>query len=366
LNAWYSSLSPKASSTIIFVGTYTGDGPNDSKGIYAFSFNDTTSTLTPLGLAVATPNPSYILIHPTHKYLYAVNEQDDGKINAFKINSTQQGHLTLINQQSSRGGSPCYLSTNRAGRYIFVANYNNGTVAVLPIDENDGSLKRYSGFDQQIGSSIDSNRQQSSHAHCILLDKIEENVLSANLGSDQIYTYRFFPNNGSLLRLTVTKTAKLGDGPRHFVLNSNQTFLYVINELKSTITVYNYCPILYSIQTISTIPNNFTSINTGAEILLHPISEKYLYASNRGHDSIAVFTVDNHTGHLSLIQHINVQGRTPRHFNISPNGKYLIVANQDSNNLVVFSIDHTTGKLIPTDSTIQINKPTCIQYLVQS
>jgi len=365
LNAWYSSLSPKASSTIIFVGTYTGDGPNDSKGIYAFSFNDTTSTLTPLGLAVATPNPSYILIHPTHKYLYAVNEQDDGKINAFKINSTQQGHLTLINQQSSRGGSPCYLSTNRAGRYIFVANYNNGTVAVLPIDENDGSLKRYSGFDQQIGSSIDSNRQQSSHAHCILLDKIEENALSANLGSDQIYTYRFFPNNGSLIRTTVARAAKPGDGPRHLIFNSNQKFVYVANELQSTITVYNYFPILRAVQTVSTLPNDFTSSSTVAEILLHPITEKYLYVSNRGHDSIAVFSVDNNIGHLSLIQHINVQGQTPRNFNITPDGKYLIVANQNSNNLVVFSIDHTTGTLTATGSTAQVSKPTCIKYLVQ-
>jgi 6-phosphogluconolactonase len=189
--------------------------------------------------------------------------------------------------------------------------------------------------------------------------------LSANLGSDQIYTYRFFPNNGSLLRLTITKTAKLGDGPRHFIFNSNQKFLYVINELKSTITVYHYYPILHAIQTISTIPNNFLSINTGAEILLHPISEKYLYVSNRGHDSIAVFIVDHNTGHLSLIQHINVQGRTPRNFNISPDGKYLIVANQDSNNLVVFSIDHRTGKLIATGSTAHISKPICMKYLVQ-
>ncbi len=364
MNAGYSSLSSKASSTLLFVGTYTGDGPTDSKGIYAFSFNDTTSTLTPLGLAAATPHPSYILIHPTHKYLYAVNEQDDGKISAFQIDSTPQGHLTFINQQSSRGGSPCYLSTNQAGQYIFVANYNDGTVAILPIDKNDGSLKPSSGFDQQIGSSINPDRQQSSHTHCILLDKTEENLFSANLGSDEIYTYRFFPNNGSLSRSTITKTAKAGDGPRHFVFNSNQKLLYVINELESTITVYRYSSILHSVQTISTIPENFTSDNAGAEILLHPVTGNYLYASNRGHDSIAVFTVDHNTGYLSLIQHINVQGRTPRNFNITPNGKYLIVANQNSNNLVVFSIDQTTGKLIATGSITEINKPTCIKYLV--
>jgi 6-phosphogluconolactonase len=365
LNAWDSLASPKASSITVYVGAYTGDGPNDSKGVYAFSLDEATSTLIPLGLAVATPNPSYVLVHPTHKYLYAANEQDDGKISAFKIDATQRGRLTLVNQQSSRGSYPCYLSTNRVGGHIFVANYNDGTVAVLPIDGNDGSLKQYTGFDQQTGSSVDADRQRSSHAHCILLDKIEQNALSADLGSDQIYTYRFFPNNGSLLRINVAKAAKPGDGPRHLILNSNQKFVYVMNELKSTVTVYNYFPALHAVQTISTLPSDFTSYNTGAEILLHPISEKYLYVSNRGHDSIAVFTVDNNTGHLALIQHISVQGRTPRNFNISPDGKYLIVANQDSNNLVLFTIDHTTGKLTSTGSTVQVSKPTCVKYLVE-
>jgi 6-phosphogluconolactonase len=362
LNGWHSS---NASLNLIFVGTNTGDDLNDSKGIYAFLFNDTTSKLTSLGLAAITSNPSYILIHPTNKYLYAVNENDNGKIDAFQIDLTKQGNLIPINQQSSRGGGPCYLSTNRAGRYLFVANYNNGTVAVLPIDENDGSLKEASGFDQQIGSSINPYRQQSSHTHCILLDQAEENVLSANLGSDEIYTYRFSSKDGSLSRLAITKTAKPGDGPRHFIFNSNQKFLYVINELQSTITVYNYSTFLYPIQIISTLPDDFTLNNTGAEILLHPLSEKYLYVSNRGHDSIAVFTVDNNTGYLSLIQHIHVQGRSPRNFNISPDGNYLIVANQNSDNLVVFSIDPTNGKLIPTGSTAYVSKPTCIKYFVQ-
>jgi 6-phosphogluconolactonase len=364
LNAWDLSQTPKASSTIIYVGTYTGDGPNDSKGIYAFSLDSTTSALTPLGLAATTTNPSYVLIHPTHKYLYAANELDDGKISSFKIDSTQTGRLTLINQQSSRGSGPCYLSMNRAGGYIFVANYNNGTVAVLPIDGNDGSLKQFSGFDQQTGSSVDADRQRSAHAHCILLDKVEQNALSADLGTDEIYTYRFYPNNGSLLRLSVAKSARPGDGPRHLILNANQKFVYVMNELRSSITVYNYFPVLQVVQTISTLPIGFTSYSSGAEILLHPISEKFIYVSNRGHDSIAVFTVDNNTGHLELIQHISVQGRTPRNFNITPDGKYLIVANQDSNNLVVFTIDHDTGKLTATGSTAQVSKPTCLKFLV--
>ncbi len=238
-------------------------------------------------------------------------------------------------------------------------------MAVLPIDTNTGNVKQFTGFDQQIGSSIDPVRQTSAHAHCILLDKKEEYALSADLGSDQIYHYRFFSNNGSLLRTSITKSARLGDGPRHIIFNSNQKFAYVINELKSTITVYNYFPTMQSIQIISTLPANFTAMNTAAEVVLHPITEKYLYASNRGHDSLAVFSVDSNTGFLTLIQHISVQGHTPRDFNISPNGKFLIVANQDSNNIVLFTIEEATGKLIATGSTGQVSKPTCVKYLVQ-
>ena len=192
----------------------------------------------------------------------------------------------------------------------------------------------------------------------------KKNLLSANLGSDQIYTYRFFSNNGSLLRLTVTKTAKPGDRPRHMIFNSNQKFLYVLNERQSTITIYKYYSILQPIQTISTIPKNFTSINTGAEILLHPIFENYLYVSNRGHDSIAVFTVNKNYGYLTHLEYVHVQGRTPRNFKITSNGKYLIVANQDSNNLVVFSINQSTGQLTSTNSIVYVPKPTCIsQYI---
>ncbi|CAF1085463.1 unnamed protein product [Rotaria sp. Silwood1] len=361
LNIW----STKASSTIVFIGTYSGDEPTDSKGIYAFELDEINSALIPLGLSVVTTNPSYILIHPSHKYIYSVNEQDDGSVTAFKIDSTQPGRLTLINQQSSRGSGPCYLSTNTMGEYLFVANYNNGTVAVLPIDINNGNIKQFTGFDQQIGSSIDPIRQTSAHAHCILLDKREQYALSADLGSDEIYHYRFLSTNGSLLRTSITKVARLGDGPRHIIFNSNQKFVYVMNELKSTITVYNYFPTMQTIQIISTLPNNFTLPNTGAEIIFHPIMENFLYASNRGHDSIAVFLVDINTGYLSLIQHINVQGHTPRNFNISPNGKFLIVANQDSNNLVLFTIDQITGKLTTTGSIVSISKPTCVKYLEQ-
>ena len=349
-------------SHLIFAGTYTGNSPDDSQGIYAFGFSEIAATLTPLGLVARTSNPSYILIDRKQKYLYAVSEEDQGRISAFEINSNDGGKLKFINQQSSRGSAPCYLSTDRAGRYLFVANYNDGTVAGFPLDQNDGHLKESTDFDRQIGSSVNPTRQQSSHAHSILLDLMEENLLSANLGSDEIYTYRFSSNNGSFSRLTVTKTARAGDGPRHMIFHSHQPYLYVINELQSTITVYHYSPHLHAIQTISTLPKGYQSENYPAEILLHPLHGNYLYASNRGHDSIVVYTVNIHTGRLSLIQHIHVQGRTPRNFIFSPDGAFLFVANQNSNNIVLFTVNSTTGKLTATNSTVEINKPTCLKY----
>ena len=352
-----------ANTTLVYVGTYTGTGPHDSKGIYAFTFDETTSLLTPLGLSADTPNPSYLWIHPSRQYLYAVHEQETGQISGFRIDADHQGRVTLINHQSSAGSGPCYLSGNRAGSHIFVANYNSGTVAVLPVDGRDGTLKEYTGFDRQIGSSVNRARQQAPYAHSIRLDRTESHAISANLGSDQIYSYQFFTGNGSLSRSRVDAVATPGDGPRHFVVSANNEYVYVLNELTSTVTVYRHGFALRPTQTISTVPSNWTSPNTGAEILLHPTNESFLYVSNRGHDSLAVYSVDTSTGRLTLVQHVSVQGRVPRHFNILPDGKHLIVANQGSNNLVVFSVDPQTGRLAATGSTAPISKPTCIQFL---
>lgn len=354
------SSSAAAPSTIIFVGTYTGSTSNDSQGIYAFDFNDTTGALKPLGLAMSTPNPSYILRHPSRPYLYAVQEDNFGQIHAFEIDQEHPGRLNGINQQPSIGGGPCHLSTDRVGDHLFVANYNDGTVTVLPINEQDGSLKIFTAYDQHIGSSIDRNRQNSAHAHCFLLDNNEEYAFSADLGTDEIYTYRFHRENSTFNRYSISATAHAGAGPRHLLINRNNEYVYVLNELQSSITVYRFQILLYPVQTISTVPADFVGNNTGAEILFHPFDEKYLYVSNRGHDSIAVFAIHPYTGHLSLQQHIHTQGRTPRHFHILPSGKYLLVANQDSNNLAVFNINSLNGLLTETPSIVSINRPTCI------
>jgi 6-phosphogluconolactonase len=350
-------------SVLVYVGTYTGEGDADSKGIYTFAFDSSKASLKPLGLAVVASNPTYVLIHPSQRYILSIDELDHGQVNVLKIDSTQTGKLTLINRQSSHGSYPIYISSNKRGEYIFVANYMSGTVAVLPFDAERGILYPATGVYQQNGSSIDPESQTSSHAHCVLPDQKEEYAISADLGSDELYVYRFLSTHGMLEKVHVTKSGQPGDGPRHLIFSDDGNYVYLMNELTSTISVFEYSTILKAIQTISTLPTDFKSVNYGAELHLHPTSGRFLYASNRGHDSIAVFTVDKATGLLTLLQHVHGQGHTPRHFNILPDGKHLIVANQDSNNLVIFSIDQTTGKLTCIDSSVHVTKPTCVMFM---
>lgn len=352
----------KSSSTLVYVGGYTGKN-DDNKGIYAFVFNNDDSSLKSLGLSVNTQNPTFLLVHPTQQYILSVNEIEDGKVSLFKVNSTMPHKLILADQQSSGGSYPIYLSSDKLGRYIFVANYLSGTVTILPFDSIHGRIQRATGIYQQTGSSIDPESQTSSHPHCIVLDNKEEYAISADLGSDELYMYRFMSSNGMLEKQYILKSSQPGDGPRHIIFDKNQKYVYVINELSSSISVFEYDPTVRAIQTISTLPDNFTSVNYAAELRIHPTLHKFLYASNRGHDSIVVFMIDNTTGKLTTIQHISVQGRTPRHFNILPNGKHLIVANQDSDNLVVFLIDLTTGKLKPTNVSVPVSKPTYVTFL---
>ena len=351
-------------SILIYVGTYTGDGEADSKGIYAFSFSAKNASMKPLGLVAVTSNPTYVVVHPSQKYILSLNELEDGRVNAFAINSIETGELTPVNSQASGGSYPIYLSSSKNGHYLFVANYMSGTIAVLPFDTDHGNIQPATGVYQQNGSSIDPDSQTSSHPHCILLDKKGEYAISADLGSDELYAYRFISTHGRLEKLYVTKAKQPGDGPRHLIFSNDGNYLYVMNELTTSITVYTYYPILRAIQTISTVPNNFSAINYGAELLLHPISGRFLYASNRGHDSIVTFAVEKATGLLTTLQHVSVEGHTPRNFNILPNGKHLLVANQDSNNLVVFSIDQATGKLTYIDSPVYVSKPTCITFVM--
>ena len=357
-----------AEKMLVFIGTYTG---GNSQGIYAYEFSLKDGALKPLGLAAETPSPSFLAIHPNKKFLYAVNELNDfggekaGAVTAFSIEG-KSGKLRQINQQSSLGAHPCHIVIDAAGKHALVANYTGGSLAVLPIAP-DGSLKAKGAFVQHAGSSVNKQRQSEPHAHSINLDKANRYAIAADLGLDKLLVYKYGTENGTL-RPNDSPSASLtpGAGPRHFAFHPNGRFAYVINELDMTATAFEYDAqngTLKPIQSLSTLPqgaagNNFST----AEIQVHP-SGKFVYGSNRGHDSIVAYKVDSNTGKLTYIENESTQGKTPRNFGIDPTGQYLIAANQGSDSLVVFRINQETGALDPTGIKIEAPKPVCVKFL---
>ncbi|MBZ5679010.1 MAG: lactonase family protein [Acidobacteriia bacterium] len=354
---------------IVYVGTYTEHGTN-SKGIYAYRFDSETVRLTPLGVVAETVNPSFVAVHPNRRFLYAVNEvtnyksQSSGAISAFAIDRAT-GKLTLLNEVPSRGADPCYVTLDKTGKYVLVANYTGGNVAVFPVLD-DGRLGDASAFVQHSGHGPDPERQEGPHAHSIDLSPDNHYALVDDLGLDELLVYHFDSAKGSLTP-NDPKFAKLKDGagPRHFAFHPNGKFAYVISELQSTVTVFTYDAakgVLQSLQTISTLPKEFSGHNDDAEVQVHP-SGRFLYASNRGHDSIAVFAIDEHKGTLTVVQDVPTQGKTPRNFEIDPTGSLLFAANQESNSIVVFRIDAKSGKLTPTGQVLDVPAPVCVKFL---
>lgn len=361
-----SNRSPK-NKYLLYVGTYT---EKDSKGIYAFRFDAATNDLTPLGLAAETTNPSFLAIDPTRRSLYAVNEVSNykgassGAVTAFAVNH-QTGKLSLLNQVPSGGADPCYIAFDKTGKFALVANYTGGSIAVFPV-EPDGHMGKSSAFVQHTGSSVDKERQQAPHAHWIETTPDNRFAIAADLGLDKLLVYRFDAKTGALTPNTPSYAAlDPGAGPRHLASHPNQKFVYALNELQSTITAFTYDKsrgTLQKLNTVSALPKNFSGNNTAAEIKVHP-SGKFLFASNRGDDSIAAFSIDAHTGDLTLIDFFPTQGKTPRNFEIDPTGKLLLVANQDSNNIVVFRIDQSSGRLTPTGQTLKVPAPVCLKFV---
>jgi 6-phosphogluconolactonase len=370
---------------LLFVGTYTG---KDSKGIYAYSFDAASSQFIPLGLAAETTNPSFLAIDPSRRFLYAVNEVSNykgassGAVSAFAIvdanhanpvNARQTGRLSFLNQVPSRGADPCYIAFDKTGKFALVANYTGGSVAVFPVQndaqrdaQHDGQIGESSAFIQDVGSSIDKNRQEGPHAHWIETTPDNRFALVADLGLDQLLVYRFNQNTGALAA-NDPPYVKLdpGAGPRHLAFHPDGKFAYVVNELQSTVTTFSYdggAGTLKKLNSVSTLPKGFSGSNTAAEIKVHP-NGKFLYASNRGNDSVAAFSIDNHTGGLTLVDFFPTQGKTPRNFEIDPTGKLLLVANQDSNNIVVFRIDAGSGKLTPTGQVLNVPAPVCLKFM---
>ncbi len=358
----------------VYVGTYTLEAGSTSKGIYAYRFDADTSELTSIGLVAETANPSFLAVHPNHKVLYAVNEvgnykgEKSGAVSAFAIDRAT-GKLTLLNQVASKGADPCYITVDKTGKYVLVANYTGGSVAVFPVLA-DGRLGEASTFIQHTGHGADPQRQEGPHAHSIDLSPDNRFAIVDDLGLDETLVYRFDSAKGSLtlndpqLYTTLAK-ADPGAGPRHFAFHSNGKFAYVVNEMQSTVSVFSYDGaggVLRRLQTISTFPKEFSAHNDDAEIEVHP-SGKFLYASNRGHDSIAVFAIDASKGTLTLIEYASTKGKTPRSFEIAPGGSLLFEANEKSDNIVVFRINLQTGRLTPTGKVLDVAEPVCVKFV---
>jgi 6-phosphogluconolactonase len=364
-----SAAEPQKGKYLFYVGTYTQDG-GKSKGIYAYRYDAAAQEVTSLGLAAETTNPSWVALHPNGRFLYAVNEvqnyngPNSGGVSAFAIDRAT-GKLTFLNEVASRGADPCYITVDQSGKYVLVANYTGGSIAAFPISD-DGKLRNASAFVQHNGHGLNPKRQEAAHAHSIDLSPDERFAFVDDLGLDQLLVYKFDKSKGSL-KPNNPPFAKLdaGAGPRHFALHPSGRFAYVVSELASTVTAFSVdlkVGMLHRSQSISTLPDDFKGENDDAEIRTHP-SGKFLYASNRGHDSIAVFAIDSSKGTLTTIEHTSTGGKTPRSFEIDPTGTLLFAENQQSNNIVIFRIDEKTGKLTPTGKVLEVGQPVCVKFL---
>lgn len=370
----FASAAPaaKPGKYVFYVGTYTADDGKStkSKGIYAFRYDAATGEITALGLAAETTNPSFVALHPNGRFLYAVNEvanykgPNSGGVSAFSVDHAT-GKLTFLNEVPSRGADPCYITVDKTGKYVLVANYTGGSVAAFPVLA-DGKLGEASAFVQHTGQGTNPKRQEGPHAHSIDLSPDNRYAMVDDLGLDELLVYKFDAAKGSLTP-NDPPFAKVdaGAGPRHFALHPNGKFAYVVAEMGHSVTAFSNDPAtgkLQAMQTVTTLPKDFSGRNDDAEIQIHP-SGKFLYASNRGDDSIAIFAIDQSNGKLTSAGIVPTGGKEPRSFEIDPTGTLLFAENQKSDNVVVFKIDQTTGKLTPTGKTFDVASPVCLKFL---
>jgi len=354
---------------LFYVGTYTEEG-SKSKGIYAYRYDAATSEITPLGLAAETTNPSFVAPHPNGRFLYAVNEvgnykgPNSGGVSAFSIDRAT-GKLTFLNEVASRGADPCYITVDKAGKYVLVANYTGGSVAVFPVLA-DGKLGEASAFVQHSGKGTNPERQEGPHAHSIDLSPDNRFAMVDDLGLDELLVYKFDGAKGSLTPNDPPFTKlDAGAGPRHFALRPDGKFAYVVSEMGHSVTVLSNDAAsgrLQVLQTVPTLPKDFTGRNDDAEIQVHP-SGKFVYASNRGDDSIAIYAIDQSKGTLAQVAIVHTGGKEPRSFEIDPTGKLLFAENQKSNNIAVFKIDAKTGQLTPTGKVLEVASPVCLKFV---
>jgi 6-phosphogluconolactonase len=351
---------------LVYFGTYTGKG---SQGIYACRFRPSTGKLTPVELAAETPNPSYLVVDPAQRYLFAANEIGDyqnaksGSVSSFAIDR-HTGKLRALNTVASRGADPCHLAVDKNGSHVLVANYTGGSVAVLPV-KADGMLGEASDFIQHKGSSVDPERQKEPHAHDVVLTPDNRFAVVADLGLDKLMVYRLDIEKGKLTADPPAGSVKPGSGPRHFAFHPNGRWAYVINEMGNTITAFNWDGAkgsFHEMQSVPTLPKDFKGENTTAELVVDR-KGRYLYGSNRGHDSIAVYAIDPAKGMLTLLEDVPTLGKEPRMFALDPTGAYLFAANQNSNTVVVFRVNPSSGRLTPTGEKVEVVSPVCVTFV---
>jgi 6-phosphogluconolactonase len=351
---------------LLYVGTYT---TGKSEGIYLYRLNLASGELKHIATTKGVKDPSFLALAPSRRYLYAVNEVEEfagkksGALSAFAVDQ-RTGELRFLNQQPSLGGAPCYVVVDHTGKFVLVANYVGGNVAVLPV-RSDGSLGEATDVKQDLGSSINAERQEGPHAHCIVLDPANRFAYVCDLGTDKIIIFRFDARRGKLIPGTTPFVQiKPGAGPRHLTFHPSGKFAYVINELHATVTVFAHDELrgnLGEVQTVPTLPKGFTGENTSADIHVSP-DGRFLYCSNRGHDSIAAFKTNPLNGKLTFIAHESTGGKTPRNFAIDPTGAFLLVANQHSDNIITFRRDQKTGRLSSTGQVAEAPSPVCLKF----
>lgn len=347
-----------------YVGTYTGE-PGGSKGIYALQ-DDGNGHFKSLGLQAEVADPSFLAIDPHHRFLYAATERGrpSGFLNSYAIDPAT-GALRFINRVASNGTSTAHLIVDQTGRWLLVANYGSGSVASFPL-KPDGGIGEMVDFHQHTGSSINPKRQKGPHPHQVVMSPDNRFVLVPDLGSDRLFSYRLDTKTG---KLTPNEPAfaqvEAGFGPRHLIFGKSGKFVYLLGEMGTKVITLTYDTAsgkMTPIQTIANIPHDFKEENNSAELALDE-SGRFLYASNRGHDSTSVFSIDPRTGLLKLVQVEPTGGKIPRSIALDPSGRHLLAANQDSSKVTVFNRDQRTGRLSPNGDVLDIPSPVCILFV---
>jgi len=363
-----STLAAESSGRLwVLIGTYTGP---KSEGIYRAQLDLATGKLSDLQVAAKIANPSFLAVHPGGRLVYCVNEVSDqngkkgGAVTAFSFDPAT-GALTQLNQQSTIGAGPCHLVVDATGGCVLAANYGGGSVCAFPV-KGDGSLDPASSFIQHTGSSVNPQRQKEPHAHSINVDPSNRFAVAADLGIDRVLVYRLDPAHGKLTPHDPPFVAvSPGSGPRHFAFHPGGRFGYVINEIDLTVTAFAFDPdkgTLTAIQTVSTLPAGAEKQGSTAEVRVHPTG-RFLYGSNRGHDTIVVYAIDQQTGKLTWVENESTGGKTPRNFFVEPSGRYLLAENQSTGSVVVLRINQDTGALEPAGSALEVTSPVCIRTI---